>query len=156
MFSDVTSIVKKKPIRAHKVILAARCGHFRAMFESGMKESRENEIEILDTRHVVFLALMQFLYTDLVDVPADVAIELYVLADLYTLDRLKSHCESIVHKKLCHANAPLLLSVAEQHQSHPLKALCTRYIIRHFEVITKSPEFTILNRDLILEILHSR
>lgn len=120
------------------------------------QESTEHEIKIADTRHEVFVALMTFLYTDQVDVAPHTAIELYVLADLYTLDRLKVQCESIVHRKLCHANAPLLLSVADQHQAFALKAMCTRYIIRHFEVITKSDEFAVLNRDLILEILQSR
>jgi len=156
MFSDVTFIVEGKRIHAHRVVLAARSAHFQAMFRSGMKESREPEITIRDTRAVVFLALMNFLYTDVVDVAPVVAIELFVLADLYALDRLKAECEAIVYKKLCHHNAPELLSVADQHSALSLKSLCTRYIIQHFEVITKSQQFTILNRELILEILQRR
>mmetsp|Transcript_12295 Transcript_12295/g.23892 ORF Transcript_12295/g.23892 Transcript_12295/m.23892 type:complete len:561 (-) Transcript_12295:219-1901(-) len=155
-FSDVCFLVENRRIYAHRVIVAARCAHFRAMFSSGMKESHEKEIHIGDTRHDVFLALLHFLYTDCVDVSAEIAIELYVLADLYALDRLKSNCETIVHQKLCQSNAPVLLSIADQHQAHDLKSLCTEYIVRHFEVISKMPEFAVLNRDLILEILQSR
>ena len=39
--------------------------------------------------YATFLNLMQFIYTDSVDVNADAAIELYVAADLYTMTRLK-------------------------------------------------------------------
>ncbi len=156
MCSDITFLVEKQRIHAHRVIIAARCAHFRAMFESGMKECSDGEVQITDSRYEVFMALLRFLYTDLVDVSPEVAVELYVLAEFYMLDRLKSLCEEIVRLKLCHSNAPLLLSVADEMQATSLKMRCTRYIIRHFEVITRSPEFTVLNRDLILEILQSR
>jgi len=156
-FADVCFILEdERRVYAHRAILAARSAHFRAMFTSGMKESREKEIKISDTRHDVFLALMYFIYTDKVDAEPQLAIELYVLADLYALDRLKSQCESIVNRKLCLTNAPLLLSVADQYQASVLKRACIKYICHHFERITKSKEFTILNRDLIIEILQSR
>jgi RCC1 and BTB domain-containing protein len=154
IFSDVAFLVEGQVIHAHRVVLASRCAHFRAMFLSGMKESRETEVKIMDTRALVFTALMQFLYTDVVDVSPDIAIELFVLADLYALDRLKAQCEAIVHRRLCHGNAPQLLSVADHHNCVQLKQLCLRYIIRHFDVISKSQEFAaVLNRELILEVL---
>ncbi|GBG27678.1 RCC1 and BTB domain-containing protein 2 [Hondaea fermentalgiana] len=155
-FSDVCFIVEGRRIYAHRVIVAARCAHFRAMFSSGMKESHEKDIVISDTRHDVFLALLYFLYTDCVDVAAEVAIELYVLADLYALDRLKCECEAISCAKLCQSNAPELLRIADQHQAHELKQICINYIVRHFEVISKMQEFTVLERDLIFDILKAR
>ena len=63
-FSDVTFIVQDKPIYAHRAVLATRCDHFRAMFKSGMKESRSGEIVIPNTAHHTFLYLLEYLYTD--------------------------------------------------------------------------------------------
>jgi len=38
----------------------------------------------------------------------------------------------------------------------PLKEACTRFIIKHFDRVTKSDGFAGLSRELILEVLQSR
>jgi len=49
-----------------KVHLAARSEHFCAMLYGGMRESTCKEIEIKGVSYEVFLAMLEFLYTDTV------------------------------------------------------------------------------------------
>jgi RCC1 and BTB domain-containing protein len=64
-------------------VLAARCGHFKAMFSSGMRESTESKVMIPNTPHAVFLALLEFLYTDSVDsLKPEEAIQLFSVAEM--------------------------------------------------------------------------
>jgi len=66
-FSDVCFKVEGRDVFAHRAFLAARCDHFRAMFESGMKESHESEVAIPHIRHVIFVALIEYIYTDMIE-----------------------------------------------------------------------------------------
>ena len=42
--ADVAIVVKDKKFMAHKALLKVRSDYFRALFESGLEESRENEV----------------------------------------------------------------------------------------------------------------
>lgn len=55
--------VEGKPVHAHKV-LCMRCTYFRAMLTGEMKESRAKTITLPDVRRPIFLALLEYLYTD--------------------------------------------------------------------------------------------
>ncbi|GLE06225.1 hypothetical protein PINS_up015467 [Pythium insidiosum] len=155
-FADVKFIVEGRAIHCHRAILAARSDHFRAMFSSGMRESRESEIPLTHMRIPVFLALMEYIYVDSVDVGAEMALELFAAADLYTLDRLKGLCEIIVQKNITVDNAATLFQTADDLQATRLREICLSYLVRHFDAVTKTDGFAHLSRDLIIEVLQSR
>lgn len=127
------------------------------MFSSGMRESREAEITLEGVSHSAFLSLLQFLYTDCVDVDAVGAVELYSAADLYTLTRLTKLCETKVQRGVSVDNAAQLLALADSSASATrLREICLKFIVSHFDAVTKSEGFRHLPRDLILEVLQSR
>ena len=90
--SDVTFIVEGKPVYAHK-LLCTRCEYFKAMLSGEMMESRAREIVMPDVRHAIFLAVLEYLYTDEVEVPLDTTMELFQAADKFGIARLKLICE---------------------------------------------------------------
>jgi len=120
------------------------------------QEATDNVITIDYTSYDVFLVLLGFLYSDVAEVSPEMAIDLYSLADIYALAGLAKRCIEIVRTKLTVKNAPNLLNIANHHGVEAMINLCKRFIIRNFEVVTKSEEFAVLGRDLILEILKSR
>lgn len=157
-FSDIAFIVEGVPVYAHRCILSNRSDHFRAMFHSGMRESFAQEITLRDIRHPVFLALMNYIYTDTVaDVDPAMAIELYVAADCYTLSRLQGLCELVVVKGISVDNAATMLTTAHQlgHVSR-MRDICMRYVINHFDAVSKTDAFQSLSRELILETIQNR
>ena len=46
-----------------------------------MMESRAAEVVLHDVRHPIFMKLLEYLYTDQVDVPLDMTMELFQAAD---------------------------------------------------------------------------
>lgn len=155
-YSDVTFIVENKPVHAHRIILAKRCEHFSAMFRSGMRESLEREIHIPDVTHTVFLLLMEYIYTDSVIIDLEHAVELFIFADLYQLDRLKEMCTVVVRRNLNGDNAAILLQNTNDSHCHVLKNICMEYIVANFDVISKSEGIKHVSHALLLEILAIR
>merc|ERR1719240_1419904 len=66
--SDITIRVNERNVPAHRVVLASRCGYFARMFESGMREATQQQVDIEDVELPVFMALLQHLYTDSVEI----------------------------------------------------------------------------------------
>jgi hypothetical protein len=102
------------------------------------------------------MALLEYIYVDSVNVAADMAIELFAAADLYTLDRLKGLCEIIVQKNVNVDNAATLLLTADELHCYRLREVCMGFIVRNFDTVTKSDGFQSLSKDLILETLQNR
>lgn len=63
--TDSVLIVENKRFPVHRVILAARCDYFRALFYGGMKESSrdaELEVELKETPAEAFSYLLRYIY----------------------------------------------------------------------------------------------
>lgn len=88
------------PPRTH---LVSRSEHFRAWLYRGTRESSAatEPIALPDIPHVVFLLLLEYIYTDQVDeIGSRLATPLLIAADLFWLDRLKALCEDIIRKSI--------------------------------------------------------
>lgn len=156
-FADVTFTVEDQPIYAHRAILAQRCDHFAAMFRSGMRESMDRAvIPIPDISHPVFLLLLEYIYTDSVKIDLEHAIELYIAADLYQLERLRDMCCTVVRRNLNAENSGPLLQNATEAHCHILKEVCMSYVVDNFDVVSKTEGIKQVSHSLLLEILAQR
>ena len=155
-FSDVVFKVDGESVHAHKSILAGRCEHFAAMFRSGMRESVEGEIVIPNASRNVFILLMEYIYTDSVVVDVKFAVDLYMLADLYRLDRLANICVTVVKRNLSTQNATTILQHAADEGCQVLKDIAMEFVIRNFERISKTDDIRVVSHELLLEILSNR
>ena len=95
---DITFIVGKKEIQAHKAILSARSPVFAAMFQHDMKEAALNRVDIVGIEPAVFQALLRFIYTDQVNLTSENSEALLAAADRYFIDLLKAKCEAFLTK----------------------------------------------------------
>ena len=155
-FSDVTFIVENQEVYAHRAILAQRCDHFAAMFRSGMRESVEKTISIPNISKRVFLMLLEYIYTDSVKIDVDSAIDLYIAADLYHLERLRDMCCTVVRRNLSAENSgPLLQSASEAH-CHALREVCMAFVVENFDIVSKTEGIKQVSHSLLLEILAQR
>jgi len=157
-FSDVTFLVEKTPVYAHK-LLCSRCSYFRAMFEGNMRESQQKTITIQDVSHSIFLSMLEYLYTDDVEIKLEFAMDLFVAADQFGVDRLKKLCEKKMLASICVENAATLLQVAYQHNATGLRQSCLDFILWNFDVVSKTAAFEEMGRsnvDLVFEVLKRR
>jgi len=155
-FADITFHCDGGVVHAHRAILVARCPHFAAMFRSGMRESTEHTVRIPDTPRDVFLLFMEYLYTDTVLVAPNRAVELFVAADLYGVDRLRGICAAVVRRALGPENAADMLRCADEARCDSLKDVCMEYIVGNFDAVSKSQGIRSVSHPLLLEILAMR
>lgn len=158
LLSDITFIVEGVPVHAHK-ILCLRCPYFHAMLTGEMMESRLSEVVLPDVRHQIFLSLLEYVYTDTLDIQLDVAMELFQAADRFGIERLKRMCENLMLTSISNENAASLLYAADLHNAKNLRERSLVYILTHFDAVTKTSAFEEMGRtnvELVFEVLKRR
>jgi len=156
--SDVTFFVEGKPVYAHK-LLCVRCSYFRAMFEGQMREAQQKTITINNVSYRVFLALLEYLYTDEVEISLEIAMDLFVAADQFGVERLKRLCEKKILISINIDSAATILQAANMHIAHGLRQSCMDFILRNFDAVSKTVAFEEMGRsnvELVFEILKRR
>lgn len=82
-FSDIKFLIgpNRKPIYGHRCILANRCAVFRAMFQDQAQRAGQVDKDIpfvlADMTPDIFLAMMEFVYTNCVTLTPKVVRTLY-------------------------------------------------------------------------------
>lgn len=156
--SDISFVVEGKNIYAHK-IMCMRCPYLRSMLCSNMKESTQKEIVLQEIKYESFLSVLQYLYTDQVNVNLDNAMELFQIADQFGIDRMRMICESCILSSVNIENAASVLLAADATRARDLRSKCMTFILQNFDAVSKTKAFTEMGRlnvELILEILRKR
>jgi leucine-zipper-like transcriptional regulator 1 len=157
-FSDVTFIVEGRPVYAHKLMLM-RCSYFEALFLGQMRESQMNTIQIDEVRYSIFLSVLEYLYTDQLVFGFHSAMELFEAADRFCIHRLKSMCEKRMLECITVDNAAGILYAADVHSAEALRKKTKKYILSHWDEVSKSSSFEEMGRsniELVFELLRSR
>ena len=83
---------ERKIIYAHKCQLAARCEVFKAMFavqkEEAQLESPPAPLVLSDIKPTIFLAVLEFIYTNCSSLSTDIVIDVLAASIEYGLDGL--------------------------------------------------------------------
>jgi speckle-type POZ protein len=138
--SDVTLNIGDHEFPAHKLILSARSKYFAAMFKHPMKENLTNQIKIEDTEPEVFQELLHFIYTGRVSKATmeTMATGLFVAADKYLLEELKTKCENYLVLHMSPDNCVVLLLHGDLlNPAEPLKE-AAKYLRRFPNEVTAS------------------
>jgi hypothetical protein len=158
VLSDVVFIVDDQTIHAHKLMLV-RCNYFRAMLTGSMMESTSSSIHLVDVSYPIFLSILEYLYTDKLDIQLERAMELFAAADLFGIPRLQSMCEQKMLQSIHADNAATIFHAADDHCATLLRSKALNFILKHFEEVSKSQGFEEMARnnvDLVVEILRLR
>jgi RCC1 and BTB domain-containing protein len=161
--SDVTFLVEGQPIYAHRCIIMARCEPLERMLNGPMMESTQREIVIHDQQYLVFLGLLEYLYTDNVDslnpkgshVDIDYALDLLAVADQFLVGSLKRKCEMAIKRSINVENVSFMLQTADERQANALRRKCFDFVLHHFGQVIATPAFSQLPQLLLQEVLHA-
>ena len=94
MKSDIRFVVgeERQTIYAHKCQLAARCEVFRAMFavqkDEAATESPSAPLVLSDIKPTIFLAVLEFVYTNCSSLSTEIVIDVLAASIEYGLDGL--------------------------------------------------------------------
>ncbi|XP_069794979.1 BTB/POZ domain-containing protein 19-like isoform X6 [Narcine bancroftii] len=160
-FSDVQFIVGKerKVVHAHRCILAYRCEAFSTMFAQQPLSCDAKEVDIpfvlSDVQPDVFLAVIEFLYTNCVMLSNKMALDVLTSAVEYGLDDLQKLCVDYISNTLTVESACEALQAAVTYRQTDMKDKCLAFIQSHTKSIVKTQGFHELSDPALLVILQS-
>jgi len=167
---DVTFIVEEHNVNAHKIMLM-RCSYFKAMLTGNMMEAHQSAIHIEEVSHPIFLAVLEYLYTDELNtknpaiengysaVNSPSMMDLFAAADLFGIPRLQAMCEKNILESMHAENASLIFHAADLYCAKSMRTKAMRYILENFESVSKTATFEEMARsnvELVFEILRMR
>ncbi|XP_025261700.1 uncharacterized protein LOC105248381 isoform X2 [Camponotus floridanus] len=142
--SDLTIRVEERPIYVHKTILKIRCLYFKSMFRHNWKENIQNiSVHTVSDKfsYVTYKAFLKYLYTGIIDLPAENVLELMELADMYCEINLLKDCSQKIIKVITVSNVMFFYNKAIEFNAKELKEFCFHFALRHMEAVVLSEDF---------------
>ncbi|KAL5277844.1 hypothetical protein ACFFRR_002838 [Megaselia abdita] len=153
-YTDVVLQCKEGVLKGHKNILASRSPVFDKMFQCGLKETKNNEVNC-DFHIDTMKALLQYMYSGKID-KRKVA-SLFEAADYYEILPLKELCEEVMLSEMNSENAISGLILAHSFEREELKQHILRYIQLNSRTVFSSDDYKRAVKDSsprMLEITH--
>uniref|UniRef100_A0A915PWL1 BTB/POZ domain-containing protein 9 n=1 Tax=Setaria digitata TaxID=48799 RepID=A0A915PWL1_9BILA len=142
--SDITLKVEGRLVPAHRVILAARSQYFRALLYNGMRETRDSEIELVDTSLNGFKMLMKYIYTgklSLSSMKEELVLEVLGLAHKYGFTDLEISISEYMKAMLNIRNVCTIYSVAHLYSLRSLCDVCLNFADKHASEVIATQSF---------------
>ena len=150
---DICLKVSNCNFYAHKAILVASSPYFEAMFLSGMSETRQEQVELLQMDPDSFEALITFFYEGELDIECSNVQSLLTTASVLQVEQVKQACSEYLERQLSPENCLGIINFAEAHGCTKLKRAALRYAISKYVEVSKSDEFCILTLTQLLDLL---
>jgi hypothetical protein len=137
--ADFAIHVGANKVYCHKLILSLTSTYFRRMFESNMKEARNNYVHLKDIDFATLKDLLKFMYSDEVDV-SEITVELMEAADRFEVMRLKEICCNQAKKGMDLKNVGVLWETAYILNMEELIHDCVAFMTIHWKTLIKDEE----------------
>ncbi|KAG2389265.1 hypothetical protein C9374_014665 [Naegleria lovaniensis] len=155
LFTDILLIHTKsgKQIKAHKSILTRRSEFFKAMVECDMIESKTSVIEFdEDISYEIFESVIEYVYTNHIEVNMDNIFHVYVLADKLLIHSLCTYCGRMFSTFINDDNVFKLSQIAKQFRSYKLNEIAMEWIVDSYTELFMTKEFAELDKDDLLVV----
>ncbi|XP_078661583.1 kelch-like protein 18 [Branchiostoma floridae x Branchiostoma belcheri] len=153
VLQDVVLDVEGRRFPCHRLVLSAASPYFRAMFTSGMAESRQNTVVLQGLDADMFEEILRYIYSGALHVSLDRVQHLYQAADLLQLDFVRDTCSSYMAMSVEHSTCVDLYKFADVFSVDIVLKRCRQWICRHFAKVSSSEEFCSLSVDQLTEII---
>ncbi|KAJ8687183.1 hypothetical protein QAD02_022977 [Eretmocerus hayati] len=156
-WSDCKFIVGQEPhqqiLEGHKVFLAMSSPVFEAMFYGTMAE-KNDPIPIRDVQPEAFKALMEYIYTDKVDLGSfELACELCYCAKKYMLPFLVEECTKFLWSDLSLKKACRAYEFAKLFEEPVLMAKCLQMICTETDEVLRETSWDEVEQGTVLTLL---
>lgn len=156
-FSDIQFVIgeERQSLYAHKCILAARCEVFRAMFSTPSTSDDNAPLILSDVKPIVFMAVLEFIYTNSCNLTTDMVIEVLASAIEYGLDGLRKVCVRYMRENMTIGTVCEFVQAALTYDQVTLREECLQLIEQNTQDVFKTQGFTELSDEAISYILKS-
>ncbi|XP_035668845.1 kelch repeat and BTB domain-containing protein 13-like [Branchiostoma floridae] len=126
---DIWLCTGRQRFRTHKDLLATESDYFRAMFESGMRECKQEEVDLEGFSGRVFELLLDFLYTGKLSVKKIMIEALLAHASFLQMRSVMEH----IKYRLDNENCMEVLTYSEVYGVSDLEDSAYRFLKDHFK-----------------------
>jgi len=149
LYSDISIIVENKRIPCHRNIISSRSSFFFNLVQT----VKENEIELKDVSYSPFMVVLEYLYSDKLNVTSiDQAIEVWRIAEKYGLSHLKHLAEVYVNEKITCEKAIEACQNAAIQSLNIFKTVIA-FLANNFEEAMELPSFVSIPRAMLHDVL---
>ncbi|XP_012344511.1 kelch-like protein 5 isoform X2 [Apis florea] len=153
--TDVILIAGKRHIPAHRLVLSASSEYFAAMFTSSLRESAQNEVELMGVDGDALWTLVCYCYTGCIELREDSVETLLATARLLQLNPVVKACCQFLRKQLHPSNCLGIRMFADTQGCSDLLDHAHAYTTKHFMEVTKNQEFLLLSANEVAKLLES-
>ncbi|XP_002732022.1 kelch repeat and BTB domain-containing protein 12-like [Saccoglossus kowalevskii] len=150
---DVVLKVDNYEIPAHRTVLAVHSEYFRAMFTTGMVESREKEIDIQGIENKSLETLIGYMYTGSLDVTKETVQDLLTAACMLQVEDVKDICSNSLLRFVDVSNCISVWMFSDLHSLRELQIKSSQLLKSRFPAIIVQEEFLLLESNKLMEIL---
>lgn len=139
-YKDIQFLIDGESVKAHRIIITARCSVMKAMLTHDTKENQDGIVEITDSEMPAFKTFLKYLYTDEIENIEVYAEKLIALADKYDMQCLKNKCQHFLCQTVDKKTAISHLILAEMHNCEFLKEEAMSIIGKNIKEIWHSQD----------------
>ena len=156
-FCDVTTTVRGKEFKTHKVVLAAASPFFLTLLTSDMRESNEQLIRIKpeEATTSVMEDVLKYVYTGNVSVTDERVHDLFATADYFFLPGLKTMAGNVLKEIITVENCIFNYYFARKYQFVELMEKSCQVINSNFSVVMETEDFLNLDVKRVMEWVSS-
>lgn len=155
LFTDIVLIVEGTEFPCHKMVLATCSSYFRAMFMSGLSESKQTHVHLRNVDAAALQMIITYAYTGNLAVNDSTVEQLYETACFLQVEDVLQRCREYLIKKINAENCVRLLSFADLFSCEELKQSAKRMVEHKFTAVYHQEAFMQLSHDLLVDILSS-
>ena len=144
-FFDFTIRVDDVTIPCHRLVLAATCRYFRALFSSGLTEATQGEVTLDDLDAEVMRNIVDYMYSGNIDIQRSNVKDVLEACEFLQLEHLKVHCENYIVENLSHDNC-LEWFLFGDCFTQMVKQQALHLITQNFVRLSKSEDFKNLSK----------
>ncbi|NXN92198.1 BTBDJ protein, partial [Rhinopomastus cyanomelas] len=164
-FSDVTFVVgrQQQKVFAHRCVLACRCQVFQGMLDQGLASNKdspsavppEGPVILGNVQPEVFLAVIEFLYTNSVTLNSHIALEVLTSSVEYGLQDLCKLCVQFIKDTVSVEQVCEALQAAVTYGQTDLQQHCLAFIEGCTAAVVRTQGFHELSDVVLAQVLRS-
>lgn len=154
-FTDVMIKVDDQEFPVHRCVLSSFSPYFRAMFTAGLAESEMDVVTLQGVEPDMIRNLVEFAYTGSITINKNNVQNLLSAANLLEVLKVRDACCKFLDRNMDESNCLGIHCFAEVHACTELMQHAKTFVLKHFQEIIESDEFTSIPEAKLVEILAS-